>query len=200
MNLLAEFASWGFGRVLDIFKPPNRNLGPVIPILPEAIARAAEAKIGVREKGGNNKGEDLAPFFAADAYDPNGAQPGDDGYAWCAAFCCYCVKAAIEAIYMTPRPGFTRPTTPGAWAFEEWSLAQDATTHTKKKPRGDIRRGDLVVYKFSHIGVAVGPVSPSGYFETVEGNTNKAGSREGDGVYPKRRHIDEVRSRIRFTV
>lgn len=165
--------------------------------LPEAIAHAAESKIGIREKGGNNKGPDLAPFFAADSYKPN---PSDDGYAWCAAFVCWAVKTAMDATGTKETPGFQRPTTPGAWAFEKWSLAQDATTQTKKKPRGDIQRGDIIVFTFSHIGIAVGHPDKNGHFYTVEGNTDEAGSREGGGVFRKRRHIDNVRSRIRFTV
>jgi hypothetical protein len=36
--------------------------------------------------------------------------------------------------------------------------------------------------------------------QTVEGNTNGEGSREGDGVYLKRRHRSKIRSIIRFTV
>jgi hypothetical protein len=168
------------------------------PLLPSRIASAAESKIGVHESGGANKGKDLAPFFAADAYDPNGAAPGDDGYAWCAAFVCWAVKVAMEQ--GGAEWTFKRPTTPGAWAFEEWSLAQDESTNTKKKPRGDIQRGDLVIFAFSHIGIATSGVDTSGHFMTVEGNTNSAGSREGDGVFRKRRSIDLVRSRIRFTV
>jgi hypothetical protein len=30
------------------------------------------------------------------------------------------------------------------------------------------------------------------YYITVEGNTNEAGSREGDGVYKKRRHVKTI--------
>jgi hypothetical protein len=173
---------------------------PVTAKLPEAIARAAESKVGARESGGANKGEDLEEFFAADSYDPNGPQPGDDGYAWCAAFVCWVVKAAMGSLGISDRAGFKRPTTPGAWAFEEWSLAQDFTTHTKKKPHGDIQRGDIVIFKFSHIGIATSSTDKNGHFMTVEGNTNAAGSREGDGVYRKQRHTDLVRSRIRFTI
>ena len=165
------------------------------PILPELVAAQAESKIGIRESGGNNKGEALAPFFAADSYKPNA---GDDGYAWCAAFVCWAVKAAM--VLSGQKFTFTRPTTPGAWAFEDWSLAQDNSTQTKRNPRGDIQRGDIVIFRFSHIGIATSPVDKDGHFMTVEGNTNGAGSREGDGVYRKRRHIDLVRSRIRFTV
>jgi hypothetical protein len=165
------------------------------PILPELVAVQAESKIGIRESGGSNKGQGLREFFGADSYKPNST---DDGYAWCAAFVCWAVKAAMEL--SGQQFTFKRPTTPGAWAFEDWSLAQDKSTQTKRNPRSDIQRGDIVIFRFSHIGIATSGVDKDGHFMTVEGNTNGAGSREGDGVYRKRRHIDLVRSRIRFTV
>jgi hypothetical protein len=34
----------------------------------------------------------------------------------------------------------------------------------------------------------------------VEGNTDSSGSREGGGVFLKRRHVSVIRSRIRFRV
>jgi len=160
----------------------------------EAVAQAAESKIGVRESGGPNKGASLAPFFAADWYDPNGAAPGDDGYAWCAAFVCWCVQVAVAGRSIT----FERPRTPSAWGMEAWSLAQDNSTWTLKPAGRDIQRGDIVVFNFSHVGIAVGPVDSNGFVPTVEGNTNAAGSREGDGVYRKLRSIQSIRSRIRF--
>lgn len=162
--------------------------------LSEAIAQAAESKIGVRESGGPNKGADLQPFFDADSYDPNGSKPGDDGYAWCAAFVCWCVKVAVAGRAIT----FQRPTTPGAWALEAWSLAQDNSTHTLKNPGKDIRRGDVVIFEFSHVGIATGPVDPNGRVPTVEGNTGPSGGREGDGVYRKLRAVSSIRSRVRF--
>jgi len=160
----------------------------------EAIAQAAESKVGVRESGGANKGASLQPFFDADAYDPNGSKPGDDGYAWCAAFVCWCTKTAVAGRSTT----FKRPTTPGAWDFERWCREQDNSVVLKKPAGSDIRRGDIVILNISHICIATGPPDANGYFPTVEGNTNSAGSREGDGVYAKRRNISAVRSRIRF--
>jgi cell wall-associated NlpC family hydrolase len=160
----------------------------------EAVAQAAESKVGVRESGGPNKGSALQPFFGADSYDPNGPKPGDDGYAWCASFVCWCVMVAVAGRSIT----FERPTTPSAWGMEAWSLAQDRSTWTLKPPGRDIQRGDIVVFNFSHVGIAVGPVDANGFVPTVEGNTNAAGSREGDGVYRKLRSIHSIRSRIRF--
>ena len=160
----------------------------------DSVASAAEMKVGVRETGGPNKGLALAPFFEADWYDPNGAAPGDDGYPWCAAFVCWCVMVAVAGRVIT----FKRPRTPSAWGLEAWSLSQDSSTWTLKDPGRDIKRGDVLVFHFSHCAVAVGEPDKAGFVDTVEGNTNADGSREGDGVYRKRRHVSQVRSRIRF--
>jgi hypothetical protein len=166
-------------------------------ILPERIASIAESKIGLKESpSGSNRGPQIQEFFDADSYDPNGPAPGDSGYAWCAAFVCRIVQLAMAGREWT----FQRPTTAGAWAFEKWSRAQDDSTWTKKPAGRDIQRGDIVVFTFSHIGIATGPPDGNGYLPTVEGNTNAAGQREGIAVMRKRRHISEIRSRIRFRV
>jgi hypothetical protein len=162
-------------------------------ILPSRIASIAESKIGLRESGRANSGEQIREFLAADSYQPNAT---DDGYPWCAAFVCRIVQLAMEGREWT----FKRPTTPGAWSFEDWSLAQDASTWLQKPSGRDIRRGDIVIFAFSHIGLAVGTPDKKGWVRTVEGNTNQAGGREGDGVYLKVRNVSTIRSRIRFRV
>ena len=166
-------------------------------ILPEKIASIAESFIGRKESpAGSNRGPDIQEFFDADDYDPNGSKPGDSGYAWCAAFVCRVCQLAMAGRKWT----FDRPTTPGAWAFEKWSLAQDSSTWTKKPHGGDIKRGDIVVFRASHIGIVVSSPDHLGMVETVEGNTNAAGGREGIAVMRKRRHVSAFRSRIRFRV
>ena len=67
----------------------------------------------------------------------------------------------------------------------------------KHPAAGDIKRGDIVVFNFSHIGLAVGGID-RGYIPTVEGNSNPRGSREGGGVYRLNRPIGKIRSRIRL--
>lgn len=95
---------------------------------------------------------------------------------------------------------FKRPTTAGAWDFENWSRRQDNSTQTKKPPRGDIQPGDIVIFNFSHIGLATSKPNENGLVGVIEGNTDSSGSREGGGVYAKRRKLSQIRSRIRFTV
>lgn len=163
--------------------------------LSEAVALAAESKVGVHESGGNNQGAALQPFFDADNYDPNGSKPGDSGYAWCAAFVCWCVQVAIAGRSIT----FKRPTTPSAFGLIDWSLAQDDSTSTKRNPGLDIKRGDIVVFSYSHTGIAVADARKDGFVATVEGNTGAQSNRDGDGVYRKLRPVSTICARIRFT-
>lgn len=202
MNPLAVL-SWLAGRIGDVVLPRALRGEDKLPAMKDPfhtyIAYEAEKHIGLHESGGANKGEQLAEIFAADNYDPNGPKPGDDGYPWCAAFVCFVVKKAMEE-HGGPFT-FKRPLTPSAFGYEAWSLAQDKSTNTKMHPHGDLERGDLVIYKWSHIGIVTARPNKDGFFMTVEGNTNKEGSREGTHVLRKRRHISEgIRSRIRFTI
>lgn len=165
--------------------------------LPENIASIAEGFVGRTESPlGSNKGPELQEFFDADNYDPNGSKPGDNSYAWCAAFVCRVVQLAMRGKEWS----FRRPRTPGAWAFEEWSLSQDDSTHTLKPAHNDIQRGDIVIFCASHIGIALSSPDKQGMLQTCEGNTNSAGGRDGIAVLRKRRHYSSFRSRIRFTV
>lgn len=167
----------------------------MIPTIPDKIAKIALSQHWVRETS-KNRGEGIEKFWDATSY--------KEGYKnrepYCAAYVCWVVREAFEEAGIKESPGFRLPTTARAWGFEHWSLAQDDTTHTKKKPRGDIERGDLVIFTFSHIGIALGRPDKHGHFHTIEANTDDGGSREGDGVYEKIRSIELVKARIRFTV
>lgn len=175
------------------FKRPQITMPT--PVLPEKIVKIAISKIGLKEEpSGSNRGPQIQEFFDADNYDPNGPRPGDDGYPWCAAFVDRVVQLAMEDGHYT----FKRPVTPSAFGLEDWSLAQDDSTHTKRHPKSaDINPGDIVIFNFSHVGIATSAAN-FGDFETVEGNTNEAGSREGTVVKKRLRNVSQVRSRIRF--
>lgn len=154
--------------------------------LAESIATIAETQIGVRETK-TNGGPQIASYQAA-TWLPVGPWP------WCAGFVCWVIRAAIQGRKIT----FTRPETAGAWDFERWCREQDRSVMLRKPHKNDIRRGDIVIFTFSHIGIAAGPPDAHGNVPTIEGNTNGAGSREGDGVYRKLRPLTKIRSRIRF--
>lgn len=168
-------------------------------VLPFLIAQIAEDKIGLHESGGANKGSQIQEFFDADDYDPNGTKPGDDGYPWCAAFVDRIVQLAMRESKRAFT--FTRPLTPSAWGLEHWSRKQDHSTQTRNEPGNDIARGDIIIFKFSHCAIATSPPNADGFFQTVEGNTNVKGEREGTIVMRKHsRNIESVKCRIRFTV
>lgn len=164
------------------------------PKLPAAIVEVAQEEIGVREIGNSNKGPRVDEYKAATSLSPH------DGWAWCAAFVCFVVREAASRAGAKFTPTFQRPTTPRAWGFELWSLAQDNSTWTRKPAGKDIEPGDIVVFNKSHIGIAVSKPDTDGHLWTIEGNTNEAGSREGVAVMKKRRHVSAFRSRIRFMV
>lgn len=150
----------------------------------EAFAAAADKEVGTKEEG-NNGGTRIREYQRATWLAP-GAWP------WCAAFVCWCFRQAEE----TAKSGLKRPQTAGAWDFERW--ARDNGAKLINPGKGLAKRGDIVVYTFSHIGIVVqDQVAGETVLHTVEGNTNEAGSREGDGVWKKTRAVNKVRSLIR---
>lgn len=160
--------------------------------LAEKLVELAKKEVGVKEVGSTNRGKRVDEYKASTNLPPHAAWP------WCAAFICWLVREAMQATGQ--RYTFKRPTTAGAWDMENWSRAQDDSTWTKKPTGGDICPGDIVIFKFSHIGLATSAPDKSGIINTVEGNTDAAGGRNGGGVLAKKRRVDQIRSRIRFRV
>ena len=157
--------------------------------VPQKMVLLAREEIGVSEVDGSNCGPRVDEYKAATWLDP------DKGWPWCAAFICWLVREAIEGEDVK----FKRPRTAGAWDFENWAKQQSANGVELRKPTNeDIKAGDIVVFTFSHIGLAVKDADSSGYVVTIEGNTNGAGSREGGSVLEKKRHVSKIRSRIRI--
>lgn len=153
------------------------------------IVKLALAEVGVEEAGGSNCGPRVNEYKAATNL------PSKEAWPWCAAFVDWVVREAMKGGTYT----FKRPTTAGAWDLENWSIKQDGSTQTKRNPGADIKAGDIVIFKFSHVGIAVKGAA-DGHVTTVEGNTDSSGSREGGGVFRKLRNLSQVKTRIRFTV
>lgn len=164
------------------------------PQLPAVLVSLARGEVGVEEVNGTNCGPRVDQYKAATNLPPHESWP------WCAAFICWLVREALKITGVAEGAGFRRPTTAGAWDFINWSKRQDGSTHTLMNPKdGEIRPGDIVVFTFSHIGLAVSN-GAGGYVQTIEGNTDGEGSREGGAVLEKRRPIYKIKARIRFTV
>lgn len=130
----------------------------------------------------SNRGKQVQEFQAATSLEGT-------GWAWCAAFICWGFKKLGEEMKLP----FDRPTTAAAWGFEEWARDEGLKLY---KPRTKILGGDIVMFTFSHIGLAIAD-EKNGSVKTVEGNTNQSGSREGGGVYIQNRAVSLIRSHVR---
>ena len=162
--------------------------------LSEKIVELARKEIGVTEVNGTNCGPRVDQYKAATWLDPK------KGWPWCAAFVCWLIQEGMKELGLKDTATFKRPRTAGAWDFENWSLAQGSETHTKKPRKNDIQPGDIVIFKFSHIGIAESAPDKSGIVTTIEGNTDGAGSCEGGAVLRKKRKVENIRSRIRLYI
>lgn len=132
-------------------------------------------------------------------------------WSWCAAFTAWCLRETLNdyearkdlyAIGVTQKRvelESWRCKSARAFSWETWALSKGH----KVIPDGRelAKKGDFVVYDFSHIGiVAMDQASMGLMLVTIEGNTNLQGSREGDGVYVKTRksHPTVISSFIRI--
>jgi hypothetical protein len=159
--------------------PPTAHIDLIASLV--AILKAEE---GVREVPANsNRGDRVQQYQAA-------TWLTGSGWPWCAAFICWGIRE-LEKVQLLP---FKRPQTAGAWDFENWAKSQGVK---RFKPRQKIKAGDIVIFTFSHIGLAIED-EKGGVVRTVEGNTDLSGSREGGGVYIKARPVSSIRSHIRL--
>jgi hypothetical protein len=152
----------------------------------EKIVAIAKSRVGNTYETTVNQGPGIAELWKSTTY------PG--GYnaraPWCAAFTSWCVQQAGTL------PENVRPKSAAAFkggGYESWALQNPSVARLIRNPK-TINAGDLVIFSFSHIGIASSNSDSNGFFMCVEGNTNSAGSREGNGVYEKRRKINKVRS------
>ena len=150
----------------------------------KALVALAEKEVGVKEKPLNsNRGKRVEEYQAATWLEGT-------GWPWCAAFICWlCREAGM--------PKAKRPQTAGAWDFEKYAKKMGGKL-IKPAAKDKVRAGDIVIFTFSHIGLAVADEA-DGLVKTIEGNTDASGSREGGGVYRKTRRKSQIRSIIRIS-
>lgn len=176
--------SAAYERYLASFLPASPASAATSGTLAERLVAILLTKEGVKEIPRNsNRGPDVQEFQKATWLEGT-------GWAWCAAFVCWGMRELAKEIDYP----FARPQTAGAWDFENWARQQGLKMW---KPCDKIKKGDIVVFTFSHIGVAVAD-ERGGYVETIEGNTDDEGGREGNGVYRRRRTKAQIRSHIRL--
>lgn len=164
----------------------------------EQLAVIAEREVGNGENPrGSNRGRDIAKYFPADGYVPPGGK--DEGYAWCAAFVCWCVQQFLAGARKAEWPyriDVTPPRTPAAYGLRSWGMANGCAVFTPGHVRAGGRmrpqRGDIVVFGFSHVGIVVAANKSDTNFASVEGNTDDAGGREGWVVARRARTLAQV--------
>lgn len=146
------------------------------------LAAIAAQDIGLHEDPRNsNRGPEVAKFYQ---YTGLGF-----GQPWCAAAASYWVGKFIQANNIT---SFKPPKLNRVFDWAGWARKNGIGV-----AGGDPRPGDVVTMKCSHIVICES--ASGGQFTHISGNTNAAGSREGDGVYRKTSGTSVIREVIRFS-
>ncbi len=164
------------------------------------LADIAIAEVGTREIGGNNCGTKIREYQKSTTLRPA-------AWPWCAAFVDWCIQKWISdpknAAWLNLKitsPEEWRPKTAAAFGLLEWARNHPKTT-TILGEKDIPKRGDIIVFDFSHTAIIVGNGVSVGKVETVEGNTNGRGDRDsesGDGVWRKFRAAKLTRNYIRI--
>lgn len=136
----------------------------------------------VREDGTDNHGEMIKLFLKKCGL--------PEGYPWCAAFVSYAGHFGLWD-GETGKSAWKVPITAGCAVLGNYGKTHDLLH--KQPVRGDI----FLVYfeklkRFGHTGYILSTYS-DGTCLTVEGNTNNDGSRNGWGVFIRRRRFDANR-------
>ncbi|MBK6894691.1 MAG: CHAP domain-containing protein [Flavobacteriales bacterium] len=140
----------------------------------DCVVSTAQDAVGVREATGHNDGPEVEEYLAF-VHLKKGAP-------WCAAFVSYHLSAC----------GVRNPSTGWSPAFSGVS----ARVWTPRKASRMPMPGDVFSLYFEslgrvgHVGIVTG--FDGRYITTVEGNTSEPGSRDGDGVYARRRQLSKV--------
>lgn len=131
------------------------------------LCEVARKQLGVREQSGKNDGLQVELFLAAVGL--------KKGQPWCAAFISWLFHKMGRS---KPRSGWTPD------LFPKSKLTKAALP------------GNLIgIYfpekkRIAHVGII--EKTTGNWVLAIEGNTNLEGSREGDGVYRKRRHLRSI--------
>jgi len=151
------------------------------------LVEIAKGQLGIFETS-KNHGQGISKYWTATNY-PEGYS---DRAPYCAAAVCWMVRQTGQFSEQE------RPKTALAFGFEGWARERGLTL---QKPPQNVRKGDLVIFAFSHVGIAISDSDSDGNFQTVEANTSGTSSgdqRDGGGVFQKLLNLGSVRSVVRF--
>lgn len=151
--------------------------------LPPRINEVYNSYVGVKEATGNNDGLEVERFLKNVGL--------GKGFPWCAAFVKTCL---LEA-------GVTEASRINGMALSCENKSK--LVYSARRFAGSPRQGDVFTLWYANLN----RIGHTGFFdrrinstiyESVEGNTNGAGSREGDGVYRKKRSFNATHSISRW--
>ncbi len=146
----------------------------------------ALTQLGVRETPGQpNRGPEVDEYLRAVGLEPDPKKNPNApaaGYSWCLAFIVWCHRKAGVKI---PRYALVK---------QFW---ENVEAHRVENPEP----GDIFIHLRDdgkgHVGF-VEAVLEDGSLQSIEGNSNHAGSREGDGVVNQKRPRDYCVGFVRF--
>lgn len=147
----------------------------------------ATHQLGVREKGASNSGPEVDKYLQSVGLKP--------GYPWCMAFVYWCYN---QASLQSGVPNFLIKT---AGVMHQWNEQQPVRKIVLNKVLKDaaiIRPGAVFIMDYGkgtgHTGL-VEKIHGS-YVDTIEGNTNDEGSREGYEVCRRTRRLTSIKGFI----
>ena len=138
------------------------------------------AEVGVVEKTGRNDGARVEEFLASTGL--------GKGHPWCAAFPHWAYRQC--GVVLEPKAEFARA---AKWHDKDHRVWEKKgwVPDTAKAFRPVSEPGDHMSLYYQNLGrighTAVILREDEKYFYTVEGNTNSEGSREGNGVFLRKR-------------
>jgi len=147
------------------------------------VLTIAKTQIGIKETPGlQNQGPEVNEYLASIGLSP--------GYSWCMAYVYWCFRKACT------NPARNNPAVKTGGCLLHWS-----NTNGKKIIRDDainnpskIKPGQIFIMDFGgglgHTGL-VEKIN-GGFIDTIEGNTDPAGSRNGYGVFRRTRKVNAV--------
>jgi CHAP domain len=142
--------------------------------------KIALTQVGVTEKTNHNDGPAVEGYLKSVGL--------SKGYSWCMAFVFWCAQNAAAA------GKIENPLKCTAGVLAQWA-ARPLLRVTIPEP------GDIFVMDYGkglgHTGYVISVRGD--LVETVEGNTNSGGSREGDGVYKRTRKIASMKGFLRIS-
>ena len=135
--------------------------------LRDRLVKTAVSQLHVREQG-HNDGKEVRKYLRSAGL--------GKGYPWCAAFVTWCHEENN-----IPNPGSAR--------VVDWFKANVIWENSGLNDRPSVKPGYVMGLYYSNLGrlghIGIIEYEDKNNYYTIEGNTNRAGSREGDGVYRK---------------